>query len=182
RRHGLLRSARNDGEHNDEKTHLRSPAARFRPGHASTCVPRKQEGTGNAGCSAAPMARLQQKKQAAVTTGPAGTTGIPCAMVLRFIRDLPGVPGLIASIASRIAARDLTSASGGQDHTISPSAERIARLATYQASITSRPNVRGDARTPLLAGQDARRKTSDLPDGASGILVTGGVGRWISLR
>jgi hypothetical protein len=29
---------------------------------------------------AAPMARLQQKKQAAVTTGKAGTTGIPCAM------------------------------------------------------------------------------------------------------
>jgi len=30
---------------------------------------------------AAPMARLQQGKQAAVTTGKAGTTGIPCAMV-----------------------------------------------------------------------------------------------------
>jgi len=30
---------------------------------------------------AAPMARLQQKTQAAVTTGTAGTTGIPCAMV-----------------------------------------------------------------------------------------------------
>jgi hypothetical protein len=28
------------------------------------------------------MARLQQKKQAAVTTGKAGSTGIPCAMVL----------------------------------------------------------------------------------------------------
>jgi hypothetical protein len=26
------------------------------------------------------MARLQQKKQAAVTTGSAGSTGIPCAM------------------------------------------------------------------------------------------------------
>jgi len=26
------------------------------------------------------MARLQQKKQAAVTTGLAGSTGIPCAM------------------------------------------------------------------------------------------------------
>jgi hypothetical protein len=25
-------------------------------------------------------------------------SGIPCAMVLRLIRDLPGVPGLIASI------------------------------------------------------------------------------------
>jgi hypothetical protein len=30
---------------------------------------------------AAPMARLQQETQAAVTTGSAGTTGIPCAMV-----------------------------------------------------------------------------------------------------
>jgi hypothetical protein len=31
---------------------------------------------------AAPMARQQTKKLAAVTTGSAGTTGIPCAMVL----------------------------------------------------------------------------------------------------
>jgi hypothetical protein len=31
--------------------------------------PSKEEGVGNAGCMAAPMARLQQKKQAAVTTG-----------------------------------------------------------------------------------------------------------------
>jgi hypothetical protein len=30
----------------------------------------------------ADMARLQQGKQAAATTGSAGTTGIPCAMVL----------------------------------------------------------------------------------------------------
>jgi hypothetical protein len=30
---------------------------------------------------AAPMARLQQKTQAAVTTGSAGHSGIPCAMV-----------------------------------------------------------------------------------------------------
>jgi len=40
---------------------------------------------------ASPMARLQQKTQAAVTTGSAGTTtGTPGAMVLRFIRALPG--------------------------------------------------------------------------------------------
>jgi hypothetical protein len=32
--------------------------------------------------STTPQARLQQKKQAAVTTGSAGSTGIPCAMVL----------------------------------------------------------------------------------------------------
>ena len=36
------------------------------------------------------MARLQKKKQAAVTTGSAGSSGIPCAMVLRLIRALLG--------------------------------------------------------------------------------------------
>jgi hypothetical protein len=39
---------------------------------------------------AAPMARLQQETQAAVTTGSAETAGIPRAIVLRLIRDLPG--------------------------------------------------------------------------------------------
>jgi hypothetical protein len=29
------------------------------------------------------------------------TSGIPCAMVLRLLRDLPGVPGLLAPVASR---------------------------------------------------------------------------------
>jgi len=43
---------------------------------------------------AAPMARLQQKKQAAVTTGKAGTTGIPCAMVLTAASRSPWSAGL----------------------------------------------------------------------------------------
>src|SRR6185437_2441963 len=41
---------------------------------------------------------------------------------LRLIRDLPGVPGLLASVALRNVSQDLTPASGGQDHTTSPSA------------------------------------------------------------
>jgi hypothetical protein len=44
-------------------------------------APSKIRGRGECRMQAAPMARLQQKKQAAVTTGSAGTTGIPCAMV-----------------------------------------------------------------------------------------------------
>jgi len=40
---------------------------------------------------ASPMARLQTKKQAAVTTGSAGSTGIPCAMVLTLILVLSPV-------------------------------------------------------------------------------------------
>ncbi len=80
---------------------------------------------------ASPMARLQQKTQAAVTTGSARSTGIPCAMVYGLWRALPAVPGLIAPVASRgLALRNLTPASGCQDHTISPSASSVARLAT----------------------------------------------------
>ena len=116
------------------------------------------------------------------TTGSARTTGIPCAMVLRFIRDLPGVPGLLAPVASRNRPQDLTPASGRQDHTISPSANRVARLATPQRPSHPDPNVRGDARTPLCAGQDARIEASDLPDGASGIFAARGVRRWSGLK
>jgi hypothetical protein len=43
---------------------------------------------------AAPMARLQQKKQAAVTTGSAETTGIPRAMVLTAASRSPRCAGL----------------------------------------------------------------------------------------
>jgi hypothetical protein len=73
------------------------------------------------------MARLQKRTQAAVTTGSAETSGIPRAMVLTFIRALPGdrldCPRLrdakhhrVATTRERVAQ---TSAPGGQDHTIS---------------------------------------------------------------
>src|ERR1041385_7094882 len=80
---------------------------------------------------ASPMARLQQKTQAAVTTGLAGSTGIPCAMVLRLIRDLPGGPGLIAPVAlegNRPPGLDASvGASGPRDFAVRTF---IARLAT----------------------------------------------------
>jgi hypothetical protein len=42
------------------------------------------------------------KKHGEGTTGAAGSSGIPCAMALRLIRDLLGEPGFLAPIASRI--------------------------------------------------------------------------------
>jgi hypothetical protein len=64
------------------------------------------------------------KKQAASPQVQPRHPGIPCAMVLRLIRDLPGVPGLFATVirAMRKHLANLTPASGCQDHTISPSA------------------------------------------------------------
>jgi hypothetical protein len=58
-----------------------------------------EEGAGNAGCSAHPQPRVQKRKNARALTRSTGTNGIPCAMVLRLLRALPGVPGLLATIA-----------------------------------------------------------------------------------
>src|SRR5580692_10697860 len=63
------------------------------------------------------MARLQQKKQAAVTTGRAGSTGIPCAMVLRVIRALLGDHRLVATVTreTREHLRDLSACFGAPE-------------------------------------------------------------------
>jgi hypothetical protein len=42
------------------------------------------------------MARQQQEKQAAVTTGSDKTSGIPCAMVLTLMSCSPWEPGCLA--------------------------------------------------------------------------------------
>jgi hypothetical protein len=48
------------------------------------------------------VARLQQKKQAAGTTGAAETTGLPCAMAFYAYGGLSPVSGLIATDISGI--------------------------------------------------------------------------------
>src|SRR5690242_19247037 len=72
------------------------------------------------------MARLQQGKQAAVTTGKAGAAGIPCAMVLRLIARSPRSAGLDSLRRLGLVTRGLTPASGDQDHTPSPSVRLLS--------------------------------------------------------
>ncbi|WP_316176560.1 MULTISPECIES: hypothetical protein [unclassified Bradyrhizobium] len=62
------------------------------------------------------MARLQKKKQAAVTTGSAASSGIPRAMALRLIRGLPGAPGFLATIGRSIRLSDLDTSIGVPGH------------------------------------------------------------------
>jgi hypothetical protein len=90
------------------------------------------------------MARVQQKKHAAVTTGSTGSSGLPCAMVLTVSFALsPGTGLCCPRRHAKRASRNLTSASGCQDHTTSPSAsasfvrtDQSARVAI--ASIAAR--------------------------------------------
>src|SRR5690242_7240868 len=66
-------------------------------------APLGKEGAGNAGATNAPAAlRAMKKARKQVTTGTPKRSGIPCTMVLRLIRALLGVPGLIASVARGI--------------------------------------------------------------------------------
>src|SRR5262245_28767352 len=61
------------------------------------------------------------KKHAAEPQVQPDTSGLPCAMVLRLIRALPGDRTLL-SPSSADRSTDLAPALGRQDHTISPSA------------------------------------------------------------
>ena len=116
------------------------------------------------------MARLQQKKQAAVTTGRAGSAGIPCAMVYGLYRALPGDLCLVATVIGvmRSIIANLAPASERQDHTTSPSALGHVRLTRPPRPSHPRPTYRDDRpKRPSSSRRDAREHRCDLPDAAS---------------
>ena len=134
-----------------------------RPSSATAMPCRKARGRGECRMLAAPMslkklARLQQKTQAAVTTGSAETTGIPRAMVLTPISCSPRCTGLVGHRARMML---LASARGYQRRGI-----RTIRLHVRlrprsshapQTSIASRLTCRDETRaTPLCSRRDAR--------------------------
>jgi hypothetical protein len=115
--------------------------------------PRNRRGRRERRVPTAPMVRVQQKARGR-TTGTGGSSGLPCAMVLRLIRDLPGDHAwLPPSSADRSA--HLAPASERQDHTTSPSAATSFVRALFARLTLPRPshpvpNVRDDRDTPLL--------------------------------
>jgi hypothetical protein len=117
-------------------TRPRSGAAIARPELMSSSWPSRERGRREGRVPTAPMVRVQQKARGR-TTGTGGSSGLPCAMVLRFIRALPGDHAwLPPSPARRVNVfATLAPASERQDHTTSPSATpsaKAARRAWYQ--------------------------------------------------
>ena len=88
------------------------------------------------------------KKHAAEPQVRAGTPGLPCAMVLRLIRDLPGDQALLSPLP-RVISQNVTPALGRQDHTTSPSASCCSSNNTPRPSHPA-SNVRDDREAPLL--------------------------------
>jgi len=128
-------------------TRHRGLAARRARVHAANMSLTRVQGRGECRVKASPMARLQKRKQAAVTTGSADHRHSP-RDVFTLIRDLPGVPAR-RHRRPRDAlgiTTDLTPASGRQDHAISrpqqsrSSAHRETRCGSI-AAIASPPRV-----------------------------------------
>ena len=137
----------------EERPQLRVLATRFAR-VLNMRRPRSSRGRRECRMQAAPMTRLQQKKQAAVTTGKAGQSGIPCATVLTAASCSPWSAGLDSLHRARISpTRKQTPASGDRDHTTSPSAQGAARRRHSRVHRIP-PHVRDDAYAPLIgAGQ-----------------------------
>ena len=116
---GLLRFARNDGA--DQDTHLHSRGTKC-PSCWKQLALEMTEGAGKAGCPPHPWSACRKKHAAEPQVG--GSSGLPCAMVLRLIRDLPGdhawLPPSPVRRLKRLHDLRLAPASERQNHTTSP--------------------------------------------------------------
>jgi hypothetical protein len=84
------------------KTHDRALAALTAPEVLSSTALIKTEGAGKAGCQPHPRSGCNKKHP--VEPQVSRTSGLPCAMVLRLLRTLPGAPGFLATVTC--AARE----------------------------------------------------------------------------
>ena len=98
------------------------------------------------------------KKARGRTTGSAGTSGLPCAMVLRLIRGLPGEPGFLATV-TRKTRKHLcglsasVGAPGPRDFAVR---DKIIRLVIYRVHRIPRPTFVTIAKRPSYRVRDAR--------------------------
>ena len=103
--------------------HTSPSSRRDAPELCKNFCPRKQRAQGMPGarCTRSLVCEIK-KHTSVVTTGSPETSGLPCAMVLTASFVLSPVTGLFCHRRWRILPRNLTPASGRQDHTTSPSA------------------------------------------------------------
>ncbi len=161
RKSGALRSIRGT------QTHLRLLAARCVRGLPFMSLENQRaQGKPGARCTRGLACRVESTRVSHHRF--TGTPGLPCAMVLTVSSALSSVTGLCCHRRPRRLARslllaNLTPASGRQDHTASPSADK--RVSSFGADLRPShpaPNVRDDRETPLFWERDGDRCTSDL--------------------
>src|SRR3984957_21000286 len=91
-------SLRAQGRRSDKRAHPHSRGTFVRPSDASSC-PSHKRGHRECRCANAPAAlRVKIENTQVSHHRHAETSGIPCTMVLRLIRALLGVAGLLAAV------------------------------------------------------------------------------------
>jgi hypothetical protein len=123
----------------------------------------ESRGRGECRALAAPMARLRKKCRRQEPQVQPRHPGIPRAMVGRLIRTLPGDRAVLPPSRTDHHHRRLASASGGQDHTISPAHRPRSSAWTSHAAIQCahripHPTFRDDREAPLMARRDEIRE------------------------
>jgi hypothetical protein len=94
-------------------------------------------------------------------------------MVLRLIRDLPGVPGLLATVVpEKLASQELSASVGAPGPHDFAIRFRLRSSCAAKASIAFRPNVRDDAYAPLM-GAEREEGATDLGEARSEIFFAG---------
>jgi hypothetical protein len=92
-------------------------------------------------------------------------SGLPCAMVYGLLRALPGDRAFLPPSSLRnLFLKNLTPASGCQDHTASPSA-RVTLVSRNFRVHRIPPRVRDDREPPLSSGETGGAKALICPTG-----------------
>jgi hypothetical protein len=92
-------------------------------------------------------------------------SGLPCAMVYGLLRALPGDRAFLPPSSLRnLFLKNLTPASGRQDHTASPSA-RVTLVSRNFRVHRIPPRVRDDREPPLSSGETGGAKALICPTG-----------------
>ena len=132
------------------------PAALFRPGFASshTLFEKRAQGMPDAGRTREPCVQRKVHIAHASNPGTAGTTGIPCAMVLTAAPRSPRCTGLVSHRRPRQSSRGLDPSVGGTGPHGLAVREKSFRPRASAREASSRPphpasHVRDDRDTPL---------------------------------
>jgi hypothetical protein len=104
------------------------------------------------------------------------TPGIPARNGFNSLfRALPGDRACLPPSSAEMSSANLTPASGRQDHTTSPSADKRSRQQRRLRPSHPLPYVRDDRETPLVFGPGCERHGGDLGQKKTQIFLRGGL-------
>jgi hypothetical protein len=137
----------------------------LRPSCTGSLSPRKQRAQGMPGarCTRGLVCKIHKGKHTRAYRFSGGNPAFPARWFYGLFRALPGDRAFLPPSPLRsLLLKNLTPASGRQDHTTSPSARNVIRRLTLLRPPHPAPNVRDDREAPLLSRRDAQKDAGDL--------------------